>query len=301
VLGAIALFAVAVVDYGMIRALRPDLGGDQPVVAGTLHDLDRIFLHFDFGRCLKPGCESTAWLWKTTWVADVSLLAGAVVAGVVAGVLGGLVCAAHPRSGPARAIEGLAMIFYSIPPYVLALGSLLLFAPIFGLWPLPWFFDSGSYRPVTESPWDWFRSLLVPWIVLAAPVGASCLRLTLGMVLEDLDADHVRTARAKGLHRRVVLRRHAAPAAYPVLASFLALSVPALVTNVVLVEWAWGIPGFFKITKRAIGKADPPVIDIPTLQALALWAAALIVVTSVLADVALARLDPRVRAGGARP
>ena len=74
--------------------------------------------------------------------------------------------------------------------------------------------------------------------------------------------------------------------------------VPTFVTNMVLVEYVFFIPGFFGQTKRALGQVPelPPGYDIPMLQALALWAAVLIVVVSALADLALVLLDPRVRA-----
>ena len=77
-------------------------------------------------------------------------------------------------------------------------------------------------------------------------------------------------------------------------------SAPFMVTNMVLVEYVFAVPGFFRHTKRALGQAPgwPPTIDIPTLQALALWAAVLIVLLGLLPDLAIVRLDPRVRASG---
>ena len=74
--------------------------------------------------------------------------------------------------------------------------------------------------------------------------------------------------------------------------------VPSLITNMVLVEYVFFVPGFFGQTKRALGQIPelPPGFDIPMLQGLALWAAVLIVVVSALADVVLIMLDPRVRA-----
>lgn len=182
------------------------------------------------------------------------------------------------------------------------LGLLLLFEPTFGVWDaIPWFFEPKSYASPLESPWDWFRSLLVPWLIVAAPLGTACLRLTLATIVDELGEDYVRTGIAKGLSYRRVVRRHAAPAAYPTAASLVGIAIPGVVTNMVLVEWVFSVPGFFRHTKRAIGKAQPVTIDIPTLQALALWGAVLIVVTSLVAELALARLDPRVRAGGRPP
>jgi peptide/nickel transport system permease protein len=286
-----------VVDYGVIEWLRPEYDPSRGTVDGTLHQLSRVFLHFDFGEaCMFPGCPPVTDLWERGWQVDVWLLAGGLLLGVGGGILGGVACALRPRSLVARAVEWVGMVLFCTPPYVLGLGLLLLFAPVFGIWQAPWFFEPGAYQAPTEDFWDFLRSMLVPWLILAAPVAAACLRLTLALVLDDLEQDYVRTGVAKGLRRWTVIRRHAAPPAYPGVASFVAISVPAVVTNAVLVEWVFSVPGFFRHTKRATGKAVPQTIDIPTLQALAMWGAVLIVVVGLLADVAIALLDPRVRA-----
>jgi ABC-type dipeptide/oligopeptide/nickel transport system permease component len=90
-------------------------------------------------------------------------------------------------------------------------------------------------------------------------------------------------------------------------ASLLGASAPFMVTNMVLVEYVFTIPGFFRHMKRALGQAPGwgvstqagvPIIDIPTLQALALWASVLIVALGLLADLAIMRLDPRIRRSG---
>ena len=142
----------------------------------------------------------------------------------------------------------------------------------------------------------WTALLIVP----AAPFAAVVMRLMQAAVLDEVDADSVRTARAKGLSRRRVIRRHAARPASVAVASLVGVWVPSFVTNMVLVEFVFFVPGFFGQTKRALGQIPelPPGFDIPMLQGLALWAAVLIVVVSALADVVLVMLDPRVRAGG---
>lgn len=202
------------------------------------------------------------------------------------------------------------MVAYCAPVYVVGLALLLLFTPTFGRLQLPLFFEPDTYRPLLQSPWDWFRSLLFPWLILSAPLAAACLRLTLAIVVENLYEHHVRTGWAKGLTRKAVVRRHAAPSAYAGIASLAGATVPALVTNLVLVEFVFSVPGFFRHTKRALGQAmgyagDPRLHllhpDVPMLQALALWAAVLIVLMSIVSDVALARLDPRVGASGRMP
>ena len=146
------------------------------------------------------------------------------------------------------------MVLYCAPVFFVGLLLLLAFNPTFGAVPLPAFFDA---YPVWASPWnhpwDWFRTLLVPWLVLAAPLGAMVLRLTLATAIETLDEDYVRTAYAKGLDSRSVIRRHAAPASYVTTASFVGVSIPLIVTNMVLVERVFAVPGFFAFTSRALG------------------------------------------------
>jgi peptide/nickel transport system permease protein len=222
-------------------------------------------------------------------------------------VLAGLWCVRRPRSLPSRFVESSAMVLFCAPVYVVALLLLKWFSADFGIFPLPAFFDATP-KWVTPwgAPWDWFRQLLVPWLVLAAPLGAMCLRLTLNTTLEALDEDYVRTGTAKGLTPRRVVFRHAAPASFLTTASFVGISIPLLVTNLVLVERTLAVPGFLRHTWKALGNMDPghdrlndvqirP--DFPMLAGLTVWACGLIVVLGLISDAILPRLDPRIRAG----
>jgi peptide/nickel transport system permease protein len=189
------------------------------------------------------------------------------------------------------------MVLYCAPVYVVGLLLLKLFNPTFGLFPVPVFFEAGpSWATPWGTPWEWLKELLVPWLVVAAPLGAMCLRLTLAHTVEVLNEDFVRTGLGKGVSRKQVVRRHAAPVSFVSTLPFVGTSVPLLVTNMVLVEIAFSVPGFFHYTWKALGHVDPPErTDIPMLQALTIWSTVLIVVLGLLADAALPRLDPRVR------
>jgi peptide/nickel transport system permease protein len=291
--------------YGTMRALRPEQYPGQATVADLFSDVDRALLHLDFGgACMFPGCPSIKQMWLDGIVVDLSLLAGGLAFAVVFGVLGGLWCAARRRSRSARALEWLATLLYCAPVYAIGLGLLLLFARPFGLVVLPYFFDPDSYASPLESPWDFLRSMLVPWIVVGAPLGAAILRLTLALAVDTLGEDYVRTAAAKGVPHATVVRRHAGPPTYVSVASLIGASAPITIMNMVLVEYVFTIPGFLRHTKRALGQVPNwpppkvPPLDIPTLQALALWAAVLIVALGLLADLAIVRLDPRIRSSG---
>jgi peptide/nickel transport system permease protein len=270
------------------------------------HRLERVLFHFDFGvSCSYPGCPPIKVLWGRTWHADVYLLLGGLVLGVTTGLAAAAYCATHQSTLLTRALETLALILYSLPVYLFALGLLLLFEPTFGVLPSPVFFHPEDYAAPLANPWHFFEAMLVPWILVAAPFAAVVMRLARVTIAEELASDYVRTAAAKGLSRKEVLRQAIRPSYAPV-ASLIGAWVPTFVINMVLVEFVFFIPGFLGLSRRAFGQApgtlvpNEPVghIDIVMVQALALWTALLIVLVSALADVALAMLDPRVRATG---
>ncbi len=123
---AVALVAVAAIDYAMF---------DLP------HGLERVFFHLDFGvACSYPGWPPVTRLLGRMWHADVYLLLGGLVLGVTTGLAAAVFCATRPRSLATRAIETLALTFYSMPVYLFGAGLLLLFEPSFGLLPSPVFF-----------------------------------------------------------------------------------------------------------------------------------------------------------------
>jgi peptide/nickel transport system permease protein len=299
--GAIVVVAVAAIAYGSYRGLRPELFTGEPWVTSTWHDVERALLHLDFGQaCGWPGCPSIRTMWVRGAAADGWLLGGALLFGVAAGVGGGLWCARRPRSRITRFVEGAGMLAICTPVYLVGLTLILVFNPVFGLIPVQALFDAdgNAYAAPWVDPWGWLQTLLIPWLVAAAPIAGYCLRATVSLVLEELAGDHVRTARAKGLPARTVMRRHAAPPTFLGTAGLVWGLAPTIITNLVLVEWVFSVPGFFLNTKRALGKADPPVIDVPMLQAQAVWGAVLIVALGAAVDLVVLRLDPRVRGRG---
>jgi peptide/nickel transport system permease protein len=304
----IVLLIVGAVTYGVPRVLRPDMYPGEGLIPGLAHDLNRVFLHLDFGcAAFLRGCPQIHDMWTSGLASDLWLLGGALVFGTVGGILAGVWCAARPRTWGARGLETAAMAAYCAPVFFVGLFVVWMFNPIYGRIPLPAFFDAEPrWVNPWDAPWDWFRTLLVPWIVLGAPLGAMCLRLTLSETRETMDEDFVRTAAAKGLPPRKVVRRHAAPLSFPATFSFVGVSAPLIITNMVLVERVMSVPGFFKYTWRAAGHENlsvasrDPVPDFPMLCALGLWAAVLLIVLGVIADGIVSLLDPRVRTSSAR-
>jgi peptide/nickel transport system permease protein len=229
---------------------------------------------------------------------DIELLVGGVFLGVAGGLAAGL--AGGQRRGGAldSALNFTSATAMSLPIYWFGYALLALFAPESGyLVQLPFLSRSHGYVPLTQHPLEWLRNMWVPWVILALPLGAMCYRMTRASLVEVLDADHIRVARAKGLRERVVMRRHALRAALPPVIGLVSASMALMVTNVILVETAFALPGFFH--KADVGQFLGEQGHLPgqeVVQALILEAAVLISVSMLIADLFHARLDPRARA-----
>jgi peptide/nickel transport system permease protein len=305
----LVFLAVAVVTYAVPRILRPDRYPGEHLVTGTISDLDRALLHLDFGNSvILVGGPPIRGLWEAGWIWDIWLLVGGLVIGAASGIAAGVWCARRPGSLRSRALEWAAMAAYCAPVFFSGLFILYLFNPTYGRFPLPAFFDAEpQWNQPWDNPWDWLNALLVPWLVLAAPLGAMCLRLTLSATREAMTEDFIRTAEAKGVAPKDVVRRHAAPLSYPSTFSFLGVSAPLIITNLVLVERVFSVPGFFRYFWRAAGHSNfaanqlletPP--DFALLTTLGLWTAVLLIVLGLIADAVVSRIDPHVRTSSAQ-
>src|SRR5215207_6373810 len=306
--GVCVVVITAALALGIPRWARPDLYPDEQGLSGLADAMRRAFFHFDFGvACGWVGCPKVSDMWLRGYAADVWMLFGAVAVGIGIGFALGLWCAARSGSRRARFVENASSVLYCAPVYVIGLGTLLLFNGTFGTFPLPYFFDAApAGTSALSSPWDWFRTLLVPCLVAAAPLAAMCARLVIALLREQHGTDHVRTAIAKGVPHKRVIRHHAGPFARSATASLVGVSAPIVVLNLILVERVFSVPGFFLHTFKATGRSGdgyqdgfrggkPPSIDLEMLVGIAIWASVFVVVLSFAMEFALLRLDPRVR------
>src|SRR5688572_5513391 len=254
--GFCVVLITAALALAIPRWAQPHRYPDEQGWGGLAHAMRRAFFHFDFGvACGWVGCPRVSDMWLRGYAADVWMLFGTVAIGVGAGFALGLWCAGRADSRRARVVEWAAVVLYCTPVYVIGLGVLLLFHPTFGSVPLPYLFDAAPIRASPlSSPWDWFRSLLVPWLVAAAPLAAMCLRLVVALLREQHGTDHVRTAIAKGVPHKAVIRRHAGPFASSATMSLVGISAPIVVINLILVELVFAVQGFFVHTWKATGR-----------------------------------------------
>lgn len=215
-----------------------------------------------------------------------SLVAGAALLALGGGALMALLCVRYRGRWPDRAISRVAVLLFSVPSIV---AAAVMWAYLCYRWEL---FPLGGYVPLTENPLDWAYHLLLPWTAAALPFVGAYAQVMRASMLEVVGEDFVRTARAKGLSERRVMVRHVLRNALLPPITLWGLDFSHAFGGFALyVEGIYGLPGVGAITETTLR-----AYDLPPIVALATWLAVVVVATSALVDMAIAWLDPRVRA-----
>ncbi len=218
-----------------------------------------------------------------------SLVLGAAVIWLIVGVLGGLVAAANRGKwiDPLIMFGGIAAV--SIPVFwlgqVVGLLTQTKFHSVFR-----WLPGSG-YVSFSQSPGQWALHLLLPWLTLATLYAGVYARVLRAELVNAMNEDYVRTARAKGLSERRILVRHALRCSLISVVSLFGLDFGSLVGGAALLtEVVFGLPGIGMLTDTSLQN-----LDLPVIMACVMYGAFFIVVASAVVDVLYAVLDPRVR------
>jgi oligopeptide transport system permease protein len=201
-------------------------------------------------------------------------IALALVAGIGAGVLAAL----KSNTATDRLVTGVAMIGISVPVFVVAPLLVLVFAVHLGWLPASWSSGDAGWR------------LLLPVVALALPQIAYVTRLTRTGMIEALNSDFVRTARAQGLGLLSIVRFHALKAALLPVVSYLGPAIAAVLTGAVVVETIFGIPGLGQLFVRGALNRDYTLV-----LGIVVFSAALIILLNLLVDLLYGFLDPRIR------
>ena len=228
---------------------------------------------------------------RTALPRTLSLMGSALVLGFLIGALTGRVQASRKGSATDRSISFVSLFFYSMPDFWLALIALMTF--VYWLHLLPAGGAADQLHEYLSGPGrigDTIRHMVLPVGTLSLILAATVARFHRSALLETLPADFVRTARAKGLRERTVMRRHAERNALFPLITLIGLALPALFTGAVFVEKIFSWPGMGLVIVEAIGSRDYPLV-----MGTVIIASILVAVGNLLTDLLYMAADPRVR------
>ncbi len=231
------------------------------------------------------GCGNLRQTFLDALPVTASLVIGAALLSVGLGIWLALICDRHRGRWPDRAITSVAAAMYSVPSIVIAA---LLWAFVAHKW--GWFPDEG-YVPLTHNPFQWVRHLLLPWIAAGLPFTGAYVMVVRASLLNAVNEDWVRTARAKGLSEQKVIRRHVLRTGLIPPVNVWGLDFSHAFGGFALyVEAIFGLPGVGFLTADTIG-----TFDLPPIVGLAIYLAIVVVLAGALVDIAVAWLDPRIR------
>ncbi len=259
-----------------LQTLRHALGLDQALHIQFWRYLQGL-AHLDLGNSLhtrRPVLD----LLLERLPATLELTAAALLLAISAALPLGVIAALRKNSGWDRGAMAFAMLGVSVPSFWM--GPVLIL--VFAVW-LGWLPVSGR---------DGFTSLLLPALTLGLGMAAILARMIRSALLDTLNEDYIRTARAKGLPMRTVVWRHALRNALLPVITLLGLQLGALLGGTVITETVFAWPGIGLLVVESIQRRDYPVV-----QACVLFISITYVLVNTLTDLVYAQVDPRVRLG----
>jgi peptide/nickel transport system permease protein len=265
-----------------IEAIRKEWGFDQNIVvqyATTMKkvftgDLQSYFTQLPVGEEIRKGLPRT-----------LALAIGAAILWMLVAVAFGLYSAVKAGKFADRFLTIIALIGISMP--VFWIGALMNYYLGFKL---GWF-PNGGYVEFTEDPFDWFYHLILPWTALAILFIGFYSRVLRSNVLDTINEDYVRTARAKGLSERQIMLRHVLRNSMIPIVTLWGLDFGAVLGGgAILTETVFDLQGVGQYAAESIGQ-----LDVPAVLAVTLFAAFFIVAMNAVVDILYAYLDPRIR------
>jgi peptide/nickel transport system permease protein len=265
-----------------IHQIRVKYGFDKPLPVQYLRTMKDIFTGsaYSYTQGLNVTDEIRRGLPTT-----ISLALGAGIFWLLASILIGTLTAIKAGRFTDRVLTVLSLAGVSFPPFFL--GALLIYylgykASIFPL---------GGYVKFTDSPWQWFNHLLLPWFTLSVLFIGFYSRVLRSTILDNMNEDYVRTARAKGLSERQVLIRHILRNSLIPIISLWGLDIAQVIGGgAILTETVYNLHGVGQFLRDSIGRLDL----IPVLV-ITMFTAVVVVVLGAIVDIVYALLDPRIR------
>ena len=282
----------AMLDPEQMTTLGPDwvaerkaeLGLDQPIPVRYLLWLKEVAVgNLGFSAIDRQPVVDK--LGERVWP-TLKLMLSALAIGIVVGIPVGVVSAVRQYSWLDYVTTIFGLIMISVPSFFMGLGGIYLLSLRLGWLPTAGMATIGAPPTFLDS----LHHMILPALVLGLAQAAPLIRYARSSMLEVVRQEYVRTARAKGIRERMVMISHALPNALIPIITVVALSLPALVGGTVIIEQIFAWPGMGTLAIGAIFNRDYPV-----LMGFNLFVALAIILSSLLADIAYAMVDPRIR------
>jgi peptide/nickel transport system permease protein len=265
-----------------VERIRQGLGLDRPFLVQFGSWLWNI-VHGDLGTSIFTNLPVSAMIAQRI-EPTFSLMAITLVLTILVAVPLGVVAAWKAGSWVDRTIMAFAVFAFSLPVFVVGYVLAYVFALQFEWLPVQ------GYTPLKAGLWPWLQNLILPALALGSVYIALIARITRASMLEVLQQDYVRTARAKGLGQRNILFVHALKNAAVPIVTVIGIGIALLIGGAVVTESVFAIPGLGRLTIDAILRRDYPVI-----QGIVLLFSFLYVLVNLMVDVTYTLVDPRIR------
>jgi peptide/nickel transport system permease protein len=265
-----------------IERIHQNLGLDRPFVVRFGEWVWQI-LHGDLGTSIFTNLPVTTMM-AQRFEPTLSLMLITLCLAIIVAVPMGVLAAWKAGTVIDRLIMAFAVFGFSVPVFVI--GYLL--AYVFAL-QLEWLPVQG-YTPLSQGIWPWFRNLILPAFALGCVYIALIARITRAAMLEVLQQDYIRTARAKGVGQLGILFVHALKNASVPIVTVIGIGIALLIGGAVVTESVFAIPGLGRLTVDAILRHDYPVI-----QGIVLLFSFIYVLVNLAVDLVYTLLDPRIR------
>ena len=265
-----------------IAALLAKFALDEPLPLRFISWFGHLLIG-DLGRSIQSGRPVLSMV-MTAMVPTMQLGLAALLISLVIAIPAGVISAARRNSVADYSVSLISLAGLSLPSFWLAILLVLFLSIRLQIFP------SSGYVPIGEDPVGALRHITLPAITLGVAMAASTMRMTRAAMLDVLNADYIRTARAKGLPFRRVVWKHALRNALIPVTTLVGLQLGQLMGGVVVTETVFAWPGIGKLTVDAIFARDYPVV-----QGAILASAVLFVFINLATDLLYATLDPRLR------
>ena len=276
-----------------LAAVRAQYGLDQPLLIQLFQYLWNV-LQFDLGESFfwgRPVLE----LIQEKIFATILLAGTALAFAMTIGVLLGVFTARRPESMASHGVTILSLVGYALPVFWTAIMFLVVFSAKLGWFPIGGIEDVRYEGGFFGELLDLIKHLVLPAFTLGIIYLAYYSRLARASMLEVLESDYIRTARAKGVDERSVVYRHALRNALIPVVTIAGLQFGALFSGAVLVETVFSWPGLGRLAFESILRRDTPM-----MLGLLIVSAAMVIVANLLTDLVYQWIDPRIRVGGKR-